>query len=413
MRILDHKQHKIVNMASKIKYYPVDNGDQGLISIEESGYTTNIVVDCNIRESCKGNSDPTQYDVKCDLIAALKKRKINDVEGVPYTDIFALTHGDEDHLLGFEKNFYQGDPRNYRKKNKEDEEILIDVLWFTPMVMGTATNDDERCFNKEAKRRIKLHRDKSPDKELAGNRIIIIGNDASEDLSGLDLVRKLPGQIISRFNDRDLLTFSIFIHSPYQQQLTDEEVDKNRVSLVFQARFKSSASSTDFCTLAMFGGDSDHEAWKVILEKTKKHKNDVKEKALNWDLFLAPHHCSWSFFNDTPQKDHPEPAKTSLEILDYKRGAARVIASSKEIKNNEDNPPHYKAKEQYVKKVKEENFLNTATAIKNGKTPQPIIFEITAQGPMKPKKQEGSASATGGAALGALNQPSTYGSETF
>ena len=399
-------------MASFIKYYPVDNGDQGLISVEESGYTTNILVDCNIRESCKGNTDHTQFDVKCDLMAVLKKRKINDIDGVSYADIFILTHGDEDHLLGFEKNFYQGDPKNYKKKNKDDEEILIDTLWFSPMVMGTATNSDEKCFNKEAKRRIQLHREKSPDKDLAGNRIIVIGNDANEDLNGLDLVRKVPGDVVKRFNDRDLKAFSFFIHSPYQQQLTDEEVDKNRVSLVFQTRFKATATSSDFCTLAMFGGDSDHHAWKMILEKTKKYKNDTKEQALTWDLFLAPHHCSWSFFNDTPQKEHPEPVKTSWEVLDYKRGTARVIASSKEIKNNEDNPPHYKAKEQYAKKVKEENFLNTATAFKNGKTPQPIVFEITPQGPMKPKKQEGSTSATGGAALVALNQPSTYGSKT-
>ncbi len=63
----------------------------------------------------------------------------------------------------------------------------------------------------------------------------------------------------------------------------------------------------------MFGGDSDLTAWANILEKTKKHKNDTKEKALTWDLFLACHHCSWSFFNDTPQKDYPDPVDTSLE----------------------------------------------------------------------------------------------------
>jgi hypothetical protein len=398
---------------NQIKYYPVDNGDQGLITIEENNYTTNILVDCNIRESCKGDSDPTQFDVKCDLIASLKKRKVNDVEAAPYVDIFILTHGDEDHLLGFEKNFYQGDPKKYSKKDKENEKVLIDVLWFSPMVMGTATNDDERCFNKEAKRRIQLHRDKSVDKDLPGNRIVIIGKDMNENLSGLDLVRKIPGDVVKRFNERDLKTFSIFIHSPYQQQLTDEEVDKNRVSLVFQARFKSTATSTDFCTLAMFGGDADHHAWKTILEKTKKYKNDTKEQALTWDLFLAPHHCSWTYFNDTPQKENPQPVKTSLEMLDYKRGVAKVIASSKEIKNNDDNPPHYKAREQYIKKVKEENFLNTATAIKEGKTPQPIIFEVTGQGPMQPKKKEGTAKNTGSSSLGTLTQVSSYGSGSF
>lgn len=398
-------------MNSKITYYPVDNGDQSLISVIEDKYCTNILVDCNIRESSKGNNNSEQYDVKADLLRTLQKTKVNDVDEVSHVDIFILTHGDDDHLHGFEKNFYQGDPKKYSKKNRDEEEILIDVLWFSPMVMGTATNEDERVFNKEAKRRIQLHRDKSTDKDLPGNRIVIIGNDQNEDLSGLNLVRKVPGDIITRFNDRDLKTFSIFIHSPYQQQLTDEEIDKNRVSIVFQARFKYSTNSTDFCTLAMFGGDADHHAWKVILEKTKKHNNDTKEKALNWDLFLACHHCSWTFFNDTPQEDNPQPVPSSLEILDYKRGIAKVIASCKEIKNNTDNPPHYKAKEQYVKKVGEKNFLNTAIAIKNGMTPQPIVFEITQQGPMLPKKSEGSASATGTFGLEAINKPSTYGSK--
>ncbi len=46
--------------------------------------------------------------------------------------------------------------------------------------MGTSTNDDEECFNREARRRIKLHRDKSADKDLAGNRIVIIGYDGNE-----------------------------------------------------------------------------------------------------------------------------------------------------------------------------------------------------------------------------------------
>lgn len=400
-------------MANQIKYYPVDNGDQTLISVEESNYATHILVDCNIRESSKGDDDPTQFDVKADLLATLKKRKVNDVEAVPFTDMFILTHGDEDHLLGFENNFYQGDPKNYKKKNKDAGEILIDTMWFSPMVMGTATNDDERCFNKEAKRRIQLHRDKSADKDLAGNRIAIIGKDGNEDLSGLEMVRYVPGNIVNRFNNRDLNTFSIFIHSPYQEHLTDEEVDKNKVSLVFQARFKSSATSTEFSTLAMFGGDANHSAWATILEKTKKHKNDITHKALTWDLFMACHHCSWTFFNDTPQDENPDPVKTSLAVLDYRRGVAKVIASSKEIKDDGKNPPHYEAKQQYVKKVGSDNFLNTATSVKKGKTPQPIIFDITPQGPMRPKKLEGSSSAAGGAALGAINTPSTYGSKTI
>ena len=398
-------------MPSQIKHYPVDNGDQGLISVDENKYVTNILVDCRIRETSKGTTNQDQYDVKADLMKTLKTRKVNGID-VTYADIFILTHGDDDHIHGFETNFYQGDPKNYNKQNHAKEEILLDVLWFSPMIMGTATNDDERCFNKEAKRRIKLHQDKSADRDLPGNRIVIVGYDANEDLSGLELVRKVPGDLVTRFNNRELTTFSIFIHSPYQQHLTDEEVDKNRVSLVFQARFKSSAYSSDFCTLAMFGGDADHHAWETIIEKTKRYGNDTKQKALTWDLFMSCHHCSWTYFNDTPQADHPIPVKTSLEMLDYRRGDAKVIASCKEIINNEDNPPHYKAKQQYVAKVGDKNFLNTATAVKVGKTPQPIVFDITSVGPVPPKKPEGSTNAIGTGGLGAVSSTSTYGSES-
>jgi hypothetical protein len=398
---------------SFIKYYPVGNGDQSLITIEENNYTTNLMVDCRIRESSKGVDNPDQYDVKADLLNCLKTRKVNDVLQVPYIDVFILTHGDDDHVHGFKDNFYQGDPENYKKSNFDNGEILIDVLWFSPMVMGTATNDDERCFNKEAKRRINLHQSNSVKKDLPGNRIVIVGYDADEKLSGLDLVRKVPGDVVTRFNNRELATFSIFIHSPYQQHLTDDEVDKNRVSVVFQARFKQYSYSTEFCTLAMFGGDADHHAWKTIIEKTKKYGNDIKEQALNWDLFMACHHCSWTFFNDCPQEWNPLPKKTSLDVLDYRRSQAKVIASSKEIINNDDNPPHYKAKLQYTNKVDNENFLNTATAIMAGKTPQPIVFEITSMGPVPAKKQEGTAKVAGTGGLGALNSTSAYGSESI
>jgi hypothetical protein len=388
---------------SKITYYPVDNGDQSLISVFENNYTTNIIVDCKIRESSKGDDDTAKFDVKAHLLKELKKRTVNSVENVPYADIFVLTHGDDDHLHGFENNFYQGNPKNYGDKNRNAGEILIDVLWFSPMVMGPSTNDDEDCFNAEAKRRIKLHRDNSLDKDLAGNRIVIIGYDENEDLSGLNLVRKVPGDIVTRFNDRDLKTFSIFIHAPYKKQLTSADSDKNHTSVVFQARFKESALSYGFCTLAMFGGDADHYAWNIVLEKTKKYKKDVSERALDWDLFLAPHHCSWSYFNDTPQKDFPTPVDSSLEILDYARKGAKVIASCKVIKNNDDNPPHYKAKKEYVGKLeKEDNFLNTAIH-PDEKAPEPIVFIVTANGPTKQPnvKIGGAINAAGG--LGAAS----------
>lgn len=84
---------------------------------------------------------------------------------------------------------------------------------------------------------------------------------------------------------------------------------------------------------------------------SKKHLNHIYQLALDWDLFLSPHHCSWSFFNDRPQDEHSDPVETSLEILSFKRNDAFVIASSKKIVDDNDNPPHYEAKEEYLKKL--------------------------------------------------------------
>lgn len=375
-------------MDSQIKYYPVGNGDQSLISIHENNYTTHILVDCNIRASSKGDEDLSKCDVKADLIKTLNKRN-----GMPYTDVFILTHGDQDHCRGFEANFYQGDPKNYKNVNKKNEEIFIDVLWFSPMAIQDSTNPDAKCFRKEALRRIKLHNDDSPDKDLPGNKIVIIGYDGSEELSDLNVRRKVPGDVITKFNERELETFSIFIHAPYKKQLASAD-DANHTSIVFQARFRESLQATKYSVLAMFGGDADYIAWDIVLQSSIKHGN---EYALEWDLFLAPHHCSWTFFNESSDKDQPKDS--SIVMLGYRRKGGLIISSSKKIEDNEDNPPSYRAKEEYLKKLdKESQFLNTDVE-PNEDAPEPIVYVVTANGPVRaPKtKVHASINAAGGA----------------
>lgn len=382
-----------------IKYYPVDNGDMSLITLEDK---TTILVDCNVRSNDNGEI----FDSKKDLMKSIQRS-----EGIPFLDVFVLTHGDQDHCRGFEKHFYQGPPENYSDSHKKEELIRVDTMWFSPMIADQHKNSDEEVYQKEAERRLALHRKRDPKRDDPGNRVRIIGYDGKTDYQGLNDLRAIPGNIITNFNHKEQDLFEVFIHSPFKEHLEALGDDKkNSTSIVFQARFKKNTYEQDFSSLAMFGGDSDHTSWCIILEKTKKYSN---EHALNWDLFLSPHHCSWSFFNDRPQAEHPDPKETSLEILDYKRKNAKVIASSKEILNDDDNPPHYKAKQEYVKKVTNSNFLSTATYNVVNKIPQPIVFEITTQGLVKPKQTEGSAKVAGGAGLGAVNSTSKYGNGTF
>lgn len=390
---------------STIKFYPVCNGDTSLITLEDK---TTIIVDCNIRESSKGSIDPGMFDVKKDLLASIRKDN-----GIPFVDVFILTHGDQDHCRGFQTNFYQGNPKSYKEKDKINGLIRIDAMWFSPMIAEQYTNDDENAYQIEAERRLELHRNNHADKDLPGNRIRIIGYDGNKDYEDLDYLRSTPGQIVSRFNDRDQKKFSIFIHAPFKIHMDSNDKDKNSASIVFQARFKCTEQSIGFATLAMFGGDSDHTTWAEILERTKRFNNDTTQMALDWDLFVAPHHCSWSFFNDRPYGEHPVPVRTSLQALDYKRLGAKVIASSKQIKDDEDNPPHYEAKQEYVKKVGSTNFLNTEVYEVKGRTPQPIVFEVTCQGPVKAKVLEGAAKAVGSASIPVVKSVSAYGSESI
>jgi len=391
-------------MNSKIKYYPVGNGDQSLITLKNG---TNILVDCNIRQSSIDSTDPKIYDVKKDLLASLNKRDKN-----PYVDVFILTHGDCDHCRGYKTNFYQGNPKKYSEENRKAGEIIVDEMWFSPMIAEEHTNNDEDAYQTEAERRLALHLNKDLDKDLVGNRIKIIGYDGNKKYNDLNHLRAVPGNVIQEFNNKFQRDFSVFIHAPFKEQLLSAEKDKNTTSIVFQARFKHSTNNSH-SGLAMFGGDADYIAWGIILQKTIEHKTDITEGALDWDLFLAPHHCSWTFFNDTPQEENKEPKEDSLEILRYRRIGGIVVASSKKVIDDDDNPPHYAAKQEYINKLDgSDDFYNTSVEPKEA-APEPLVFEITDTGIKKEKPQSETesnklAAALAVASTGIIKKPWCY-----
>ena len=374
----------------RIKYYPVKNGDMSLITLADK---TTILIDCNISVVSQDEEDKSRFDAKKDLIDSIQTRDSN-----PYVDVFILTHGDKDHCWGFKDNFYQGDPKDYGKKHREAELIIMDAMWFSPMIAEQYTNTNEDAHQQEAERRLKLHRDGSDDKDLPGNRIRIIGYDVNGEYEDLDHLRSKPGEVVARFNDRDQDTFSIFIHAPFKIHLDSPEKDKNSASIVFQARFKEYSWSTDFSCQAMFGGDSDHTTWKQIVERTKRFGKDESEKALDWDLFMAPHHCSWTYFNDTDKDDIVD---TSIEALQYGKDGGFIIASCKKIINDDDNPPHHDAKKEYLKYIEsKEKFLNTDVEPTESE-PKPIVFDITSNGPARVSNKNISGSATSAGGTGA------------
>ena len=196
----------------------------------------------------------------------------------------------------------------------------------------------------------------------------------NEDDTTVDGLHYVPGKTVNVFNGKTNDYLSMFIHAPFKKDLVRGKADKdeNAASIVVQIQLRTKKSG-EINSRIIIGGDADHYVWEQILTKSKDNNNEDK---LNWDLFLAPHHCSWSFFNDTPYKDNKTPKDYALEFLDYGEDGAHIVASSRKIVNNDDNPPSYQAKREYVKKVGEGRFQNTAVHI-NEKAPEPLVYTIT------------------------------------
>jgi hypothetical protein len=364
-----------------IKFYPVENGDTTLINLKDG---TTLMVDCKLRISAEDPDDATKYDVKKDLVESLLKRNNN-----LFTDVLILTHADKDHCHGFKKHFYSGNPVDYSDSNRSNNEIIIDELWVTSMLFSNVSDqsEDANAVRNEANRRIRMQKDHK-DKNKRGNRIKLIGYDDSAKFEYVEAY--VPGREVNIFNDEIKRDFSLFIHAPFKDTLitAKAEKDRNSSSIAFQARFKINSWDTSFAARILMGGDADHYVWQQILQKSKKHS---RIEALKFDVFLAPHHCSWTYFNDVPYENNTTPKDYSLEILDYALPNAYIIASSRKVVNAKPNPPHYSAKEEYIKKLdNKNNFLNTAID-PTEEAPEPIEFIIESTGVKKIAKDKASA----------------------
>ncbi|KAA6328918.1 hypothetical protein EZS27_022224 [termite gut metagenome] len=309
----------------KLKFYPVGNGDTVLITLKDD---TTILFDSNIREVGKDSDGNQIYDVKKDLLNSLKKKDNNY-----HLDLFVLTHPDQDHCRGYKKHFYQGNPSDYKDTNRSNDEVIIDEMWVTSLLFSSATNDDAKALKNEAERRRKLWDNDDKEKDKSGNKIRMIGYDGNNKFENVPC--NIPGETQNVINGKAKNDFEFFIHSPFKDSLVTAtaEKDANFSSIVVQVRFKTNSTDEDFCTYVLLGGDADHNIWGKIWEISTKKSNNNADK-LKWDLFLAPHHCSWTYFNDVPynaKEENKTPKESSLKILDKRIGKGRIIASCKKI----------------------------------------------------------------------------------
>jgi len=382
---------------ASIIYFPVGNGDTSLIRLSDN---TNILIDCNITNKSKDNDEEKWYDLKDHLLKILRI----DEAGASHLDLFVLTHPDQDHCLGLEDNFYLGDPNKFADSHKMDKKIFIDELWFTPRLFWPQESEASLCPSaqailKESRRRMKVYREDRTQSSLPGNRLHVIGYSDNKRLEGLEDIIIVPGTHTDLINGGHKKDFSLFIHAPFRKYLESEDSERNETSVVFQARFI--VDGEDRAGLALFGGDAQFEIWRDILNRSDK-------RDLQWDLLLAPHHCSWTFFSENDYKEDPNPSKESMELLDNKRAGAIVVASCKPIKDDDDNPPHYLAAEKYKEIVGKGKFYVTME-YPSSKQPGSLEFEITKMGPQR-KDPSRAGTVTSSAAVNKfVKMPQTYG----
>ena len=360
---------------STITFFPVGEKNGGMILVKlNDSFNTTIMIDCSI-----GDESIADY---CDVNEELRERLPTESNNRPYVDAFILTHRHEDHLKGFQRHFHLGSLADY--KDDDDElKIVIKELWsshnfWKPSSINYKLCDNAKEFNKEMKRRVNLFKDK---KEIQGigDRAIIIGIDPDGRTNDLKDINYNIGDTFTKINNRNISSkISGYILSPIEQQEDEEDecfTDKNRQSVVFQLTVKQG----EYENKLFMAADAECLVWETLWDKYKNN-----DKKLDYDILLAPHHCSWHSlsYDSQTNDDDPQVSENAKKALSQSKEGAFIVSQSKIIKDADQDPPSEAAKDEYVDIVGKDQFICT-NEHPNKNKPEPLEFNLTGGGPQK------------------------------
>lgn len=365
----------VVPMVASISFFPVSNGDMTLVTLD-NGQT--ILIDINIRNAADSDVDDTP-----DVATELRERLNTDDAGRHYVDAFLLSHPDADHIDGLRDHFHLGAPEDW---SKGDDKVLIREMWSSPVVFKRASSKkplckDAKAWAKEARRRVKRFKDSGMATE-EGDRILIMGEDENGKTDDvLEIVVKTD-DTFSTCNRSDEGVFEVRLLGPL---LTDsdedeEELSKNNSSVVVRFSLKGGGVA-DQC-LFLTGGDAGVAVWQRLWQRHGESNPDWFE----YDILQSPHHCSWRSMSFDSWKDHGEKAKVdsdARDALSNTRKGAIVIASSKPVKKDDDNPPHDRAKREYIEIVGNDEDRFICTDEHWSEASSVLEFEIKTSGVVK------------------------------
>lgn len=370
-------------MTALITFFPVDNGDMTLITLD-SGRT--ILIDCNIRKQADEGNDDT-----FDAAEALRDRLNRDSSGRLNVDVMVLSHPDRDHCLGLERHFHLGPLHGW---NADDDKIVIREMWSSPMVFRRASMrltlvPDAKAWNQEARRRVARYRDDPYSVPLEGNRILILGEDENGKTNDIPNIVVRVDEAISHANGLDDGTFLARLLGPLPIAEGEEENElaKNRSSIIL--RFTLTGDGCVNAGHYLAGGDAEVGVWSRLWQRHGLSAPDW----LEYDILLSPHHCSWhslSYDSWSELGSAGQVDGNARNALSRTRYGAVIIASSNEIHDDDSDPPCIGAKNEYVEIVDgaEDRFFCT------GDTPDEVLeFEISVLGPKKKARSLASVAA--------------------
>ncbi|CAM5597344.1 hypothetical protein MAUB1S_10098 [Mycolicibacterium aubagnense] len=367
-------------MSASLTFFPVDNGDMALIKLDNG---QNILIDINIRAAADSEDDDT-YDVATDL----KDRLPRDEENRLYVDAFVLSHPDADHITGLRNHFYLGPLEDFPEDN-DDDLIVIREMWSSPIVFRRAGAnhklcDDAKAWKKEAKRRVECFRQQGFNVG-EGDRILLMGKDKDGETDDImDIVIEQYG-LITRANQGDTGQFEGRLLAPMVVEDDDEELihllEKNNSSVIIRFSIKGDGYA-DKCRF-LTGGDAGVAIWERLWNRLEE---DGTTDWLSYDVMETPHHCSWrtlSYDRWSEMGEKVQVCEEARNALSQTREGAVVVASCKPIKKDDANPPHERAKREYVSIVGGEDDRFICTTEFSEKEDRALEFKIYHAGTAK------------------------------
>jgi hypothetical protein len=378
----------------KSVHFRVGNGDMTLIELESG---RRILIDINIRAAADDPDDETP-DVGTQLRDRLKRDEADRL----YVDAFLLTHPDEDHIRGLKNHFHLGEPSTW---SASSDKIIIREMWSSPIVFRRASKnhllcEDAKAWAAEARRRVKLYRDSGT---LGGNgdRIKILGEDVDGKTDDLDIILVKTDETFSTICSTWDASFEAHLLAPLiaDDELEEEVITKNNSSVVVRIDLRVNGQKR---SSYLIGGDADVAVWEKICERSEGNLD-----WLQYDVLIAPHHCSWRTLSYDSWSDLREKAKVSIlarRALAQAKPGALIIASSKAIADDNKDPPSVRAKREYDAIVKEAK--GEFRCLADGTGADPLEIEVLAVGP-KVKRVAFAATLAVGTGIG--SQPFAHG----